>query len=93
MPYCTPGELEPLWSGAGLMDVAVAPVTVSAGYEGLDDLWRPLEHGVGPAGAYVASLPPERRGALKEELGRRLGVEDGPFRLTARAWLATGRRR
>ena len=47
---------------------------VSAGYDGFDDLWRPLELGVGPAGAYVAALPPEARAALKAELRRRLGV-------------------
>jgi SAM-dependent methyltransferase len=93
MPYCTPGELEALWSGAGLADVAVAPVTVSAGYEGFDDLWEPLEHGVAPSGAYAAALPDDRSAALKEELRRRLGVGAAPFRLTARAWVATGRRR
>jgi SAM-dependent methyltransferase len=91
MPYCTPGDLEALWSGAGLADVAVAPVTVSAGYEGLDDLWEPLARGVGPAGAYAAALPVAHQSALKEELGRRLGVGDEPFRLKARAWVAWGR--
>jgi hypothetical protein len=35
--------------------------------------------------------PGNRRLALKAELHRRLGVGDGPFRLTARAWVATGR--
>ena len=90
MPYCTASDLGVLWSSAGVADVAVAPVTVSAGYDGFDDLWQPLELGVAPSGAYAASLPVERRTALKEELRRRLEVGDGPFRLTARAWLATG---
>ena len=91
MPYCTPAELGALWSAADLADVQVSAAVVAAGYEGFDDLWQPLELGVAPSGAYVADLPPERRGALKEELRRRLGVGDGPFRLTARAWVATGR--
>jgi SAM-dependent methyltransferase len=91
MPFCTPGELGDLWSAAGLGEVDVAPVEVAAGYDGFDDLWHPLELGVGPSGAYAASLPPEQRAALKEELRRRLGVGDGPFRLTARAWVVTGR--
>lgn len=90
MPFCTPGELGELWSSAGLDEVEVAPVVVSAGYEGFEDLWSPLEAGVGPAGSYAVSLAPERRAALKEELRRRLGVADDPFRLTARAWVATG---
>jgi SAM-dependent methyltransferase len=91
MPFCTPGELGDLWSTVGLDEVDVGPVVVSAGYEGFEDLWQPLETGVGPAGAYVASSPPERRNALKDELRRRLDVEDAPFRLTARAWVVTGR--
>jgi SAM-dependent methyltransferase len=91
MPFCTPGELGDLWRAAGLAEVGVAPVVVSAGYDGFEDLWQPLEVGVAPSGAYAASLAPEQRAALKQELRRRLGVGDGAFRLTARAWIATGR--
>lgn len=91
MPYCTPDALGELWSTAGLAQVRVDPVVVSAGYDGFEDLWEPLELGVGPSGAYVASLPSERSGAFKAELRRRLGVGDEPFRLTARAWVAAGR--
>jgi hypothetical protein len=43
---------------------------------------------VAPSGAYAVSLPPGRRAEPKAELRRRLG--DEPFRLTARAWIATG---
>jgi SAM-dependent methyltransferase len=88
MPYCTPDELSDLWSG--LDGVRVEPVRVSAGYDDFEDLWQPLELGVGPAGAYTASLPPERRAALKAELRHRLDAGEKPFRLTARAWIATG---
>ncbi|HEX2410443.1 MAG TPA: methyltransferase domain-containing protein [Solirubrobacteraceae bacterium] len=91
MRFCTPESLGELWSGAGLAEVRVSPVVVSAGYDDFEDLWRPLEVGVGPAGAYAASLPPERRAAFKAGFRRRLGAGDTPFRLTARAWIATGR--
>jgi SAM-dependent methyltransferase len=91
MPFCTPKELETLWSAAGLTDVSVAPAVVAAAYDDFEDLWQPLELGVGPSGAYAAGLPPERRAAFKEELRRRLEVGSDPFRLTARAWIATGR--
>jgi hypothetical protein len=74
----------------GLAEVVVSAAVVSAGYDDFEDLWAPLELGVAPSGAYVAALAPERRAALKEEFRRRLGVGDTPFRLTARAWLATG---
>jgi SAM-dependent methyltransferase len=91
MPFCRPAELGDLWSAAGLGDVEVSPAEVAASYDGFEDLWQPLEQGVGPAGAYAASLAPEQRAALAAELRRRLGAGDGPFRLTARAWLVTGR--
>ncbi|MGH2946419.1 MAG: hypothetical protein ACRDPC_09210 [Solirubrobacteraceae bacterium] len=90
MPYCTPDELGELWSAARLADVSVSPVVVAAGYEDFDDLWAPLESRVAPSGAYTTSLAPERRAALKAEFQRRLGVGTEPFRLTARAWIATG---
>ncbi len=91
MPYCTADELRELWSSVGLAEVRVGPVVVDAEYENFEDLWHPLEVGVGPAGAHTVGLAPDRRAALKEELRRRLGVGDDPFRLSARAWIATGR--
>jgi SAM-dependent methyltransferase len=91
MRYCRPDELRNLWVAGGLRGVDVQPLAVRAAYEGFDDLWSPLEYGVGPAGAYAVSLEPSRRAALREELRRRLGVGDAPFELTARAWAATGR--
>jgi SAM-dependent methyltransferase len=91
MPFCTPDALAELWAGAGLAAVAVAPVVVSAGYDDFEDLWQPLELGVGPSGAYAASLAYEQRISLKKEMRRRLDVGDLPFRLDARAWIVTGR--
>jgi SAM-dependent methyltransferase len=91
MRFCTPDELRALWDEAGLRDAETQPAVVSAAYENLDDLWAPLESGVGPAGAFAASLPAAQRAALKDEMGRRLGAGDAPFELTARAWVVTGR--
>jgi ubiquinone/menaquinone biosynthesis C-methylase UbiE len=91
MPYCTPEELQALWTDAGLKQVKIASVVVTAGYEGFEDLWEPLEFGVSPSGAYVASLSADQRTALKDEFQQRLGAGDAPFRLGARAWLAAGR--
>jgi SAM-dependent methyltransferase len=88
----TPDELTALWRASGLHAVAVAAAVVGADYTDFDDLWSPLESGVGPAGAYAAALPADRRAALADELRRRLGAGDGtvPFHLTARAWIVTG---
>jgi len=91
MPFCTREELGGLWTEAGLIGARVSAAVVSAGYDGFEDLWQPLELGVAPSGAYAASLPADRRAALKAELRTRLAAGDEPFRLTARAWLVTGR--
>jgi hypothetical protein len=91
MRYCTPAELAALWRDVGLEGGVVSPLVVGARYAGFEDLWQPLEAGVGPSGAYAAALAPEPRAALREELRRRLGVAERPFRLTARAWAIAGR--
>jgi SAM-dependent methyltransferase len=93
MAFCTPDELERLWSGAGLGEVGVAAAVVRADYAGFHDLWSALEAGVGPSGAYVIGLDADRRAALRDRLERLLGVGPAPFELTARAWTVTGVRR
>jgi SAM-dependent methyltransferase len=91
MRFAQPQELGGLWREAGLEDVTTGELRVRADYESFDGLWAPLERGVGPAGAYVASLDPPRRAALRDELRRRLGAPAGAFTLPARAWCISGR--
>jgi SAM-dependent methyltransferase len=91
MPWCREGDLQVLWRTAGLRDVRGATLDVEAAYDDFHDLWSPLPAGVGPAGAWCASLDPERQAVLKDTLRRRLDVGDGPFTLPARAWAVTGR--
>ncbi len=90
MRYCDPDDLAGLLNGAGLADVQVKPVEVSARYEDFDDLWAPFEAGIGPAGAHVRKLEPARRETLRREFRRLLDVGDEPFELTARAWVGVG---
>jgi SAM-dependent methyltransferase len=90
MRWCAEGELAELWHAAGLRDVRSAPLVVSAGYAGFDDLWAPLPTGVAPSGAFCASLDEDGRAALHDAYRRRLGVGAGPFELTARAWAVAG---
>ena len=66
-------------------------LSVTVEYEDFDDLWAPFPTGIGPAGAFCASLDPERQQALRAALSRRLGDPEGPFELSARAWYAVGR--
>lgn len=82
------GHLAELFEEAGLTEVSSGALSVDVGFSGLDDWWEPFTYGVGPAGAYVADLDEAGREALQAECARRL--PDGPFTLTASAWVATG---
>ncbi|MEA2155117.1 MAG: hypothetical protein QOE11_1257 [Solirubrobacteraceae bacterium] len=90
MSYCADGDLARLWRDAGLSDVRRGELVVSATYTDFEDLWAPLPTGVGPSGAFCASLPEDRRAALHDAFLRRLAVGAGPFELTARAWAVSG---
>ena len=90
MRWCGDGELAGLWSDAGLREVRFASLLVSASYADFEDLWSPLESGVGPSGAFCASLDEGHRAALHDAYHRRLGVGDGPFELNAKAWAVAG---
>ncbi len=90
MRWCGDGELAELWRLAGLTDVRFGALTASADYVDFEDLWSPLPTGVAPAGAFCKSLDEDGRAALHNAYRRRLGVGDGPFELTARAWAVAG---
>ncbi len=52
-----------------------------------DAWWEPFTRGVGPAGAYLASLDADRRAALRDGAGE---GADGTVLVTAVAWAARG---
>jgi SAM-dependent methyltransferase len=88
--WCGAGELGELWEAAGLRHVRTGALVVSAAYTDFDDLWAPLPTGIAPSGAFCKSLDPDGQAALREAYRRRLGVGEGPFELSARAWAAVG---
>jgi len=90
MRWCSEDELRGLWAGAGLEDINTGPLTARAAYDGFDDLWEPFPSGIAPSGAFTASLEEDGRTALRDAFRRRLGVDEEPFELTARAWAARG---
>jgi len=92
MRFARPDELANLWRNAGLRNVEVGAIVVSAEYESFDDLWEPFLGGVGPAGSYAAFLEPESQAAVRDEYFRRLGAPEGAFELEARAWYAVGKK-
>jgi len=84
-------ELAGLGRAAELQSVETASLDVAASYESFDELWGTFQHGVGPAGNYIARLDPEARDATRDEYRRRLGDPSGSFTLTAQAWAVRGR--
>ncbi|HEV2711685.1 MAG TPA: methyltransferase domain-containing protein [Gaiellaceae bacterium] len=90
MRWSSEPELEALWRRAGLRHVRTGALVVKASYADFDDAWAPLPTGIGPAGAFCASLDEDDRTALHDAFKRRLAVGDGPFELTARAWAVAG---
>lgn len=90
-PLCRPEPLRALWAGAGLGAVEVKALVVPTVFADFEDYWRPFLGGQGPAPAYTASLPEDRRRALRELLRTRLPTNpDGSIPLTARAWAVRG---
>jgi SAM-dependent methyltransferase len=85
----TQRDLTRLFEAAGLDDVEELPLTVDVEHQTFEEWWEPYTLGVGPAGAYVAGLDPERRERLREVCRARL--PDAPFVISARAWCARGR--
>lgn len=89
LPGSQQGQLEALFEQAGLRNVEGSVLTVEVGHETFEEWWAPYELGVGPVGAYVASLDHTRRTELRERCRERMPA--APFVLEARAWAATGR--
>jgi SAM-dependent methyltransferase len=83
------GHLAELFRAAGLHDVADTTLAIRVRHASFEEWWEPFTLGVGPAGAYVATLDAERRLALRQRC-RRL-MPQAPFTLDARCWAARGR--
>jgi SAM-dependent methyltransferase len=78
------GHLATLFEQAGLGPARVATLTIRVRHVSFEQWWEPFTLGVGPAGAYVASLDGEHRAALREHCRRSL--PGGPVEISASAW-------
>jgi SAM-dependent methyltransferase len=83
------GHLAELLEAAGLRDVTSSVLTATIEHPTFDAWWEPFTKGVGPAGAFVASLEPDERDRLRRACERRTGGI--PIVVTAAAWAARGR--
>ena len=82
------GHLAELFGAAGLREIKEATLSVSVEHRSFDEWWEPFTRGVGPAGAHVISLSPERQIELRER--SRALVPKAPFVVTVKAWAARG---
>ena len=82
------GHLAELFDAAGLREIESTALSVTLEHATFDAWWEPFTRGVGPAGAYLASLDEERRTTLRQDCRRRVPSE--PFTVTAVAWAARG---
>jgi len=83
------GHLLTLFAEAALTDLRVDTLTVTVRYPSFEHWWEPLTLGVGPAGAYVASLDAGPRAELREHCLTLLAA--GPVEIAASAWAVAGR--
>ena len=83
------GDLARRFAAAGLAGARTTTLTVRTRYATFDEWWDPFTLGVGPAGEYVGSMEPGRRGELRERCRRLLGP--APFEIDATAWAVTCR--
>lgn len=86
------GQLSDLWKQSGLLNIKEEPIRIDQAFSSFNDYWEPFTKGAGPGGAYVVSLPQDRREQLEARMRKRLfgGRNDGPFELTATAWCVRG---
>lgn len=84
------GHLRELLETAGLWDVEGTELVARVEYARFEQWWEPFTRGVGPAGAYVASLEPERQAEVRERC--RGSLPPPPFTLETYAWAARGRK-
>ena len=86
------GQLSALWKNAGLTQVEEVTLEIQTAFLSFEDYWSPFLTGVGPNGAYLASLSADRRDALRDALRNRLLAKgaDGPISLRARALAVRG---
>jgi SAM-dependent methyltransferase len=87
-PGTREGQLAELFEAAGLREVGGTAMSVRLEHPTFGAWWEPFTRGVGPAGAYLASLDEDRRTELRDRCRRQVPVE--PFVTTAVAWAARG---
>jgi hypothetical protein len=82
------GHLAELLEQVGLGEVEETLLSASVEHASFEEWWKPFTFGVGPAGAYLATLDDDQRLRLRE-LCRETSPSEG-MTVTASAWAACG---
>jgi SAM-dependent methyltransferase len=88
LPGVRQGDLGEIFREAGLQHVEESSLTISLQHPSFDEWWEPFTLGVGPAGAFAATLDTTARARLRE-LCRKF-LPPPPFVVTGKAWAARG---
>jgi SAM-dependent methyltransferase len=88
LPGVNKGELGEFFRQAGLQQVEETSLDISLEHPSFEEWWEPFTLGVGPAGAFAATLDPTARARLRE-LSRKY-LPQPPFVVSGRAWAARG---
>jgi SAM-dependent methyltransferase len=91
LPFRREGELTALFERSGLGETRTGAIEVEARYASFEELWRPLEAGIGPAAGYLVAQTAGRQSALHVACRELLGDPSGPFTLPARIIAVRGR--
>ncbi len=84
LPGTREGQLATYAREAGLHDITSSAISVSRQFKSYDEWWAPYLLGVGPLGAYVATLDAEHLAAIKERCRQLL--PEAPFEQQGLAW-------
>lgn len=88
---CNPNSLRYLFTHAGLSEVEIRAIDISADFKDFEDYWAPFLGGQGPAPGYVMSLDEKRRARLRDRIYNSLPFAlDGTIPLVLRAWAVRG---
>jgi SAM-dependent methyltransferase len=82
------GHLAELFEAAGVHDIEESDLSVDVEHPSFDEWWEPYTQGVGPAGALVARLDPDRQAQLRDRCREML--PEPPFVMAAHVWAARG---
>jgi SAM-dependent methyltransferase len=82
------GHLVELLEGAGLREAEEGDLAVDVEHPSFEEWWEPFTFGVGPAGALVARLDPNRQAQLRDRCRELL--PEAPFVVSAHVWAARG---